>query len=239
MPRTLGTRHIVVNVPAFHLEAWDEGKRVLDMRVIVGEEYEDRKTAVFSDTMSTIVFRPYWNVTDDIAEKELWPKINADPSYMAENDYETYQENGKTRIRQTPGDSNSLGLVKFLFPNTFNIYLHDTPSRTLFQKDVRAFSHGCIRLERPAELAAWVLGWPVDSVRRAMQTPPDNKEVKVPRRVPVYITYFTAYEQGGRLHFGNDLYDRDADMVRAMQAEAGQRPEVVQAVEALRRLTAE
>jgi murein L,D-transpeptidase YcbB/YkuD len=239
MPRTLGTRHIIVNVPAFHLEAWDAGKRALDMRVIVGEEYEDRKTAVFSDTMSTIVFRPYWYVTDDIAEKELWPKINADPGYMAEHDYETFQENGKTRIRQTPGDSNSLGLVKFLFPNAFNIYLHDTPSRTLFQKDVRAFSHGCIRLERPAELAAWVLGWPADSVRRAMQTPPDNKEVKVPRRVPVYITYFTTYEQDGRLHFGNDLYDRDAEMVRAMQAESGQRPEVVQAVEALRRLTAE
>jgi murein L,D-transpeptidase YcbB/YkuD len=238
MPRALGVRHLVVNVPAFHLEAWDGGRRALEMKVIVGEEYEDRKTAVFSDTMSTVVFRPYWYVTDSIAVKELWPKIQADPGYMARNNYETWQENGKTRLRQTPGDSNSLGLVKFLFPNAFNIYLHDTPSRALFAKDVRAFSHGCIRLEKPAELAAWVLGWPADSVRRAMETTPDNKEVKVPRRVPVYITYFTAYQRDGRLHFGNDLYDRDADMVRAMRAEVGQRPEVVQAVEALRRLIA-
>jgi len=171
------------------------------MKVIVGEEYEDRRTAVFSDTMTTIVFRPYWFVTDSIAAKEIWPKVQADPDYLARNRYETFEEGGQTRIRQLPGDSNSLGLVKFLFPNAFNIYLHDTPSRELFGKDVRAFSHGCIRLERPAELAQWVLGWSADSVQRAMQTPPDNKEVKVPRRLPVYITYFTTYGQDGELRF--------------------------------------
>jgi murein L,D-transpeptidase YcbB/YkuD len=129
--------------------------------------------------------------------------------------------------------------VKFLFPNEFNIYLHDTPSRELFGKDVRAFSHGCIRVEKPAELAQWVLGWPADSVQRAMQTEPDNKEVKVPRRVPVYITYFTAYLQDGQLRFGNDLYDRDAEMVKAMRADAGQTPASVEAVRALRELVKE
>ncbi len=234
MPRSLGERYIVVNVPAFRLEAWDEGKRALDMKVIVGQEYEDKKTAVFSDTMSTVVFRPYWNITDDIAAAETWPKIQADPSYMEENQLETYREAGKTRLRQKPGDKNSLGLVKFLFPNDFNIYLHDTPEHGLFEKDVRAFSHGCIRLEKPAELAQWVLGWDADSVQRAMTTEPDNKEVKVARRVPVYITYFTAYTQNDALPFGNDLYGRDAAMVKVMRADDGQRPETIAAVRALR-----
>ncbi|HKG91266.1 MAG TPA: L,D-transpeptidase family protein, partial [Gemmatimonadaceae bacterium] len=239
MPRSLGARYLLVNVPAFHLEAWDNGRSALDMKVIVGEEYEDRRTAVFADTMTTVVFRPYWFVPDTIADKELWPKISANPGYMAEHDYETFEEDGQTRIRQKPGPENSLGLVKFLFPNTFNIYLHDTPEHELFEQDVRAFSHGCIRLEKPAELASWVLGWPADSVRRAMGTPPDNKEVKVARRLPVYITYFTAYAEDGQLRFGNDLYDRDEAMVRIMRAGAGQQPEVVQAVEALRRMVDE
>ena len=238
MPRALGARYILVNVPAFHLEAWENGKRALDMKVIVGQEYEDKKTAVFSDTMTTVVFRPYWNITDDIAAKETWPKINADPGYMAANDLETYQENGKTRLRQKPGDKNSLGWVKFLFPNDFNIYLHDTPQRELFDKDVRAFSHGCIRIEKPAELAQWVLGWSADSVQRAMHNPPDDKAVKVPRPLPVYITYFTADGRDGVVHFGNDLYDRDAALVKAMAAESGQKPEIVQAVATLRKMVA-
>jgi L,D-transpeptidase YcbB len=234
MPRALGERYIVVNVPAFHLEAWDGEQQALDMKVIVGEEYEDKKTAVFSDTMTTVVFRPYWNITDDIAAKETWPKINADPGYMAANDLETYRDGNVTRLRQKPGDKNSLGLVKFLFPNSFNIYLHDTPEHGLFDKDVRAFSHGCIRLEKPAELAQWVLGLTPDSVERAMQSQPNDKHVKIPRPLPVYITYFTTYTQDGELRFGNDLYDRDAAMVKVMQAEAGQKPETVQAVRELR-----
>jgi murein L,D-transpeptidase YcbB/YkuD len=239
MPRELGERYVFVNVPAFHLEAYEGGKKALDMRVIVGEEYEGRRTAVFSDTMTTVVFRPYWFVTDDIANEELWPKQNADPGYFAANNYETWNDAGTTRIRQTPGPKNSLGLVKFLFPNAFNIYLHDTPNDNLFAKDVRAFSHGCIRLEKPAEFAQWVLGWSADSVQRAMTTEPDNKEIKVARRLPVYISYFTTYVQDGQLRFGNDLYDRDTDMVKAVTAEAGQRPEMVEAVQAIRRLVGE
>ncbi|GLC28398.1 L,D-transpeptidase family protein [Roseisolibacter agri] len=239
MPRALGAKHIAVNVPAFRLEAWDQGKKALDMKVIVGAEYEDRRTAVFSDTMTTVVFRPYWFVTDDIATKELWPKQQADPGYFAANNYETFQEGGQTRIRQTPGEENSLGLVKFLFPNAYNIYLHDTPNRELFGKDVRAFSHGCIRVEKPAELAQWVLGWDAARVQEAMNSGKDNVETKVPQRVPVYITYFTVYTQDGQLRFGNDLYDRDAKMIQALTAEAGQKPETVAAVKAIRTLVAE
>ena len=238
MPRTLGSRYIAVNVPSFSLEAWDGGKKALEMRVIVGEEYEDKRTAVFSDTMTTVVFRPYWNVTDDIANKELWPKQQADPNYFAAHNYETFQEGGQTRIRQKPGDENSLGQVKFLFPNEYNIYLHDTPHRELFAKDVRAFSHGCIRVEKPGELAQWALGWDAARVQQAMTAGDDNVSTKVPQQIPVYIQYYTVYTDNGQLRFGNDLYDRDAQIVQAMTAEAGQKPETVQAVQTLRQLVA-
>ncbi len=235
MPRTLGTRFIMVNVSAFRLEAWNNGQKELEMRVIVGEDYEDKATPVFSDSMETVVFRPYWNVTDDIASKELFPKINSDPGYLARNNYELYQESGKTRIRQKPGDENSLGLVKFLFPNDFNIYLHDTPNRELFKEDVRAFSHGCIRVEKPAELAQWVLGWDAARVQTAMNGS-NNQSVKVPARIPVFIAYGTAYIRDGQLYFGNDLYSRDAKMVEEVFRGALPAPATVQAVQALRRI---
>jgi murein L,D-transpeptidase YcbB/YkuD len=237
MPRTMGSRYILVNVSAFHLEAYDNGQKALEMRVIVGEDYEDKATPVFSDSMETVVFRPYWNVTDDIAAKELFPKINADPGYLAANNYELYQEGGKTRIRQKPGDENSLGLVKFLFPNDFNIYLHDTPNRELFKEDVRAFSHGCIRVEKPNELAQWALGWDAARVEAAMKGS-NNQTFKVPRKIPVFISYGTTYTRDGQLYFGNDLYSRDAKMVEEVFRGAIPAPQTVQAVQALRRIAA-
>jgi murein L,D-transpeptidase YcbB/YkuD len=233
LPRSLGQRYIFVNVPAFKLEAFDTGQKVLEMKVIVGQEYEDKATPVFADSMETVVFRPYWNVTPDIAAKEVFPKGEA---YMARENMETYRENGALRVRQRPGPKNALGFVKFLFPNDFNIYLHDTPNHELFNKDVRAFSHGCIRLEKPAELAQWVLGWPADKVQQNMQNPPDNKSVKVPNKIPVYITYFTTYVTDGQLYFGNDLYNRDDKLVPAVMPGAMPSKEVVDAVQALRRI---
>lgn len=236
MPRTLGDRHIVVNVPAFQLQAFDGDRVALEMKVIVGSNYVDRATPAFADSMQYIVFRPYWNPTDDIMEKELWPKVNADPDYLARNNYEIVEESGKQRIRQKPGDDNSLGLVKFMFPNDFNIYLHDTPEDGLFEQDVRAFSHGCIRLEKPAELAQWVLGWPAERVRQAMEAGGDDQQVTLPRKIPVYIAYFTAFVRDGTLHFGNDLYARDDAMVRAVAAGALPSPVVEKAVVRLREL---
>ncbi|HUR00368.1 MAG TPA: L,D-transpeptidase family protein [Gemmatimonadaceae bacterium] len=233
LPRSLGQRYIFVNVPAFKLEAFDTGQKVLEMKVIVGQEYEDKATPVFADSMETVVFRPYWNVTPDIAAKEVFPKGEA---YLARENMETYRENGALRVRQRPGPKNALGFVKFLFPNDFNIYLHDTPNHELFNKDVRAFSHGCIRLEKPAELAQWVLGWPADKVQQNMQSPPDNKSVKVPSKIPVYITYFTTYVTNGQLYFGNDLYNRDDKLVPAVMPGAMPSKEVVDAVQALRRI---
>jgi L,D-transpeptidase YcbB len=236
MPRSLGSRYISVNVPAFHLEAYDNGQKALEMKVIVGQEYEDKATPVFSDSMETVVFRPYWNITPDIQAKEIEPKIASNPGYMAAENLEYYKDGGATRIRQRPGPENSLGFVKFLFPNDFNIYLHDTPNRELFGKDVRAFSHGCIRVEKPAELAQWVLGWDAARVQQAMRNGPDNASVKVPRKIPVYITYGTAYLRDGVLHFGNDLYHRDDTLVKATAAGAAPSSRVVQALQALGRI---
>ena len=233
LPRTFGTRYIFVNVPAFKLEAFDSGQRVLEMKVIVGQEYQDKATPVFADSMETVVFRPYWNVPPSIAEKEIFPKGGA---YMARENMETFNDHGRTGVRQRPGPKNALGFVKFLFPNDFNIYLHDTPNHELFNKDVRAFSHGCIRVEKPDELAQWVLGWPADKVEQAMHDGPNDRGVRLPRKIPVYITYFTTYINDGQLYFGNDLYNRDDKLVPAVMSGAMPSKAVVDAVQALRRI---
>jgi murein L,D-transpeptidase YcbB/YkuD len=234
LPRSFGSRYIFVNVSAFKLEAYDSGQKKLEMKVIVGQEYQDKATPVFADSMETVVFRPYWNVTPDIAAKEVFPKGEA---YMARENMETYRENGQLRVRQRPGPKNALGFVKFLFPNDFNIYLHDTPNHELFKEDIRAFSHGCIRVEKPADLAQWVLGWPADKVQSNMDNPPDNKSVKVPAKIPVYITYFTTYINNGQLYFGNDLYNRDDKLVPIVMSGAMPSKEIVDAIQALRRIT--
>jgi L,D-transpeptidase YcbB len=236
MPRDLGTRYILVNVPQFYLHAFDSGQKVLDMKVIVGQEYQEKATPVFSDSMEFVVFRPYWNVTPGIAEKEIFPKEASNPGYLAANNMEVYNDHGRRAVRQLPGPKNSLGLVKFMFPNDFNIYLHDTPNDELFKKDIRAFSHGCIRLEKPAELAQWVLGWPADRVQQAMQGGGNNKQVNLPHKIPVYIVYFTAFVQNGRLAFGNDLYERDSKVVSEMANVAVPSEAVKQAQDALRAL---
>jgi murein L,D-transpeptidase YcbB/YkuD len=233
LPRSFGSRYIFVNVPAFKLEAYDSVQKTLEMKVIVGQEYEDKATPVFADSMETVVFRPYWNVPPKIAAKEIFPK---GPGYLERENMEVFTENGQTTVRQRPGPKNALGYVKFLFPNDFNIYLHDTPNHELFNKDVRAFSHGCIRLEKPAELAQWVLGWPADRVEEAMKNGPDNRAVKLPQKIPVYIVYFTTYIGDGQLYFGNDLYHRDDKLVPVVMAGAWPSKEIVDAVQALRRI---
>lgn len=233
LPRTLGSRYIFVNVPAFRLEAYEGGRKALEMRVIVGEEYENRATPVFSDSMSYVVFRPYWLVPPSIAQNEIFPKGGA---YIAANNMEVYTAQGERRVRQRPGPKNSLGLLKFMFPNDFNIYLHDTPHGELFEEDIRAFSHGCIRVEKPDELGAWVLGWPADSVRDRMENGPDDRTVQVEQKIPVYIAYVTTFVRDGALHFGNDLYSRDDRLIPAVAAAALPTARAVQAVQALRRI---
>jgi murein L,D-transpeptidase YcbB/YkuD len=234
LPRSLGNKYILVNVPAFELRAFDDGKQVLQMKVIVGQDYQGKATPVFSDSMEFVVFRPYWIVTDSIAAKEIYPKAQADPTYLDRNNYEIVTIDHKQRVRQKPGPKNSLGLIKFMFPNDFNIYLHDTPEGELFNKDVRAFSHGCIRLQHPDQLAHFVLGWPLDSIHNEMQNGPDDHRVNLKQKIPVYIVYFTTYVRNGELYFGNDLYDRDAKLVAAMGTAAAGDPASAKAVETLR-----
>jgi L,D-transpeptidase YcbB len=227
LPRAFGERYIMVNVPAFKLVAYDSGRQVLEMKVIVGQEYEGKATPVFADTMQYVVFRPYWNVTPTIQANEFADK-------PLPPGFEYYQDAGQTRIRQRPGPKNSLGLVKFLFPNDFNIYLHDTPNGELFKKDVRAFSHGCIRLEKPDELAHFVLGWDLDKIHDQMNNGPDDHTVTVKPPIPVFIVYFTTYVTDGQLYFGNDLYNRDASMVELMTPGALPSEDALRASQALR-----
>ena len=238
MPRSLGDRYIYVNVPAFHLDAYEDGKPVLSMKVIVGQDYADQATPAFADLMTYLEFAPYWNVPEKIAEEELWPKINADPSYLEEHDYEIVNDRGEPRIRQRPGEKNALGTVKFIFPNDLNIYLHDTPERSLFQRDVRAFSHGCIRVEKPLELAKYALtgtpGWTEDRIERATAGP--NRQVVLKRKIPVYIVYFTAYVRDGELWFANDLYERDSELVKLVERSAIPSPREVALLAELRKL---
>jgi len=237
MPRELGTRYIIVNVPEFRLEAFDSGQTSLMMKVIVGQEYENKATPVFSDSMEFVIFRPFWNVTPDIAAKEIFPKEASNPGYLASQDMEVYNDHGRRAVRQRPGPKNALGFVKFIFPNDYNIYLHDTPNHELFKKDVRAFSHGCIRVEKPVELAQWVLGWPADRVQEQMQGP-DNHQVNLPAKLPVYIVYFTTFVNNDQLSFGNDLYDRDNKLVTELETVAAASPETVRAQASLRALAA-
>ena len=235
LPHSLGDRYILVNVPAFRLVAHDNSGRALEMKVIVGREYGGRRTPVFADSMEYVVFRPYWNVPPGIQTKELEPKIAADPGFMARGNYEYHTANGRNSIRQRPGEGNALGVVKFIFPNDFNVYLHDTPQDELFTEDVRAFSHGCIRLEKPERLAEWVLGWTKDQVRAAVRGK-DDYRVNLPRKIPVYIAYFTAYVRDGELYFGNDLYSRDDAMVKVVAAGALPSAEARRAIDSLRKL---
>jgi L,D-transpeptidase YcbB len=235
LPRSLGSRYVLVNVPAFRLEAYDGGKKALEMKVIVGAEYNNRATPVFSDSMQYVVFRPYWIPTDSIVANEIEPKAAQYPGYLERENMEYATIDGKRRVRQKPGPKNSLGLVKFMFPNEFAIYLHDTPEGELFEKDVRAFSHGCIRLEHPDQLAELLLGWPADKVHQAMQQGANNQQVNLPSKVPVYILYFTTYASNGELRFGNDLYKRDDALVKAMAPAATAAAEASQAAQALRR----
>jgi murein L,D-transpeptidase YcbB/YkuD len=189
--------------------------------------------------MEFVVFRPYWIVTDSIANKEIYPKAEADPDYLARNNYEIVDANGASlgssldaakirrirtvdvQLRQKPGGSNALGLVKFLFPNQNNVYLHSTPSQGLFSRSRRDFSHGCIRLEDPEALAAWVLRdlpqWTPSAIHAAMTSGRDDQYVVIRNPIPVLILYTTAVVlENGDVHFYEDIYGHDATLENAL-----------------------
>ncbi|MGA8408346.1 MAG: L,D-transpeptidase family protein [Candidatus Acidiferrales bacterium] len=240
LPLAYNSAPIVVNIPEFRLRAYDESFRIgLTMNVVVGKAY-DHSTPVFEDKMAYVVFRPYWNVPYSIAKSEMFPKIARDPEYLTKKGFEVVNSRqqpvtagpvsgdvleqlraGKLFIRQLPGPKNSLGLVKFIFPNDYSVYMHDSPEQQLFSRTRRDFSHGCIRLERPADLAVWVLrnnpGWTAEKVRAAMASGPNNQQVNLTRPVPVLIVYGTVIVTlDGAVHFYDDIYGHDAALEKVL-----------------------
>jgi murein L,D-transpeptidase YcbB/YkuD len=239
LPVGLHSALIVANIPEFRLRAYDENYRiVLSMNVVVGKAYA-HDTPVFTDTMQYVVFRPYWNVPYSIAKAEFLSRLARDPDYLAKKGFEVVNSRqdvvasgavtgdilaqlrvGKLYIRQLPGPKNSLGLVKFIFPNSSNVYMHDTPAQEFFAKSRRDFSHGCIRLEKPADLAVWVLrenpGWDMDRVRATMNGTP-NRQVNLANPIPVLIVYGTVVvTEDGIVHFYDDIYGHDAALEKAL-----------------------
>ena len=198
---------IVVNIPAYELTFFRDGKPELVTKVVVGKAMN--KTVIFSAPMKYIVFRPYWNVPTSILKKEILPAIEKNPNYLAEHNMEWKD----SFVRQRPGPENSLGLVKFLFPNSNAIYLHDTPSKSLFGREDRAFSHGCIRVAKPKELAAMIMKndkkWNPAKIETAMNSG-EEYWYTLKNKIPVYIGYFTAWvDADGVVHFYEDVYKRD------------------------------
>jgi L,D-transpeptidase YcbB len=232
LPRDFGDRYIIVNIPEYRLEVWEKGRLALAMRVVVGKK--DTPTPIFSDQMTYLVFAPYWNVPDDIVQNETLPSVMRDPAFLERTHMEVVDTNGNIvdpvsvdlsnpaayRFRQRPGTSNSLGLVKFMFPNTFNVYLHDTPADSLFARAIRSFSHGCVRLEQPEALAQYVLtdqpSWTPDKIQAAMHGD-EETTVKLKRPIPVYLGYWTArVSSDGVLQFRNDVYGIDVRQTQTL-----------------------
>ena len=208
---TPGARSILVNIPTFQLHGYEEGRETLTMRVVTGTG--DSPTPVFGEGMTHVVFSPHWNVPPNILETEILPAVRRNPGYLARNNMEMVRtEGGALTVRQRPGPRNSLGLVKFLFPNPFHVYLHDTPADNLFARSRRAFSHGCVRLEKPEELARFVLRgseWDDAEIAAAMRSGRE-RFVSLDQKVPVTIAYFTAWvDEDGTVRFGPDVYRHD------------------------------
>lgn len=210
---------IVVNIPEFILHVKEGKSKVFDMNVVVGKE--GHNTMMFSGNLTQVVFSPYWNVPANIVEKEILPAMEKDPHYLEKQEMEIVKsEDSLPVIRQLPGEKNALGNVKFLFPNSFDIYFHDTPSKSLFKKDKRAYSHGCIRLSDPVKMANYLLQdndqWNAAKIDEAMNSGKE-KYVKLPKAVPVLITYYTAWVgDDGLLHFADDIYDHDKNLAKKM-----------------------
>jgi murein L,D-transpeptidase YcbB/YkuD len=243
------TPPIIVNIPQFRLFAFrtteDREADVLQMDVIVGQTFPKHQTPIFTDEMKYLVFRPFWDVPSSILDTEMLPEIRADVSYLARNNLEIVNSSdpsgqpisasaesiagltaGRLRLRQRPGDNNSLGLIKFMLPNSYNIYLHSTPAQRLFSESRRAFSHGCIRVSDPIALAEHVLRnelgpdgqpWTREKIIAALQTD-DNRHVFLTKPIPVMIVYSSAMalENGGVMFF-EDIYGHDAKLKAALR----------------------
>lgn len=208
-------KRIVVNIPEYKMHVYEGDNHVFEMNVVVGKE--SSRTETFDDELTHIVFSPYWNVPASIVKNEILPAMKRKRNYLSANGYEiTGYEGGLPVIRQKPGRNNSLGQVKFLFPNHHAIYFHDTPAKTLFRNRTRAYSHGCVRLEEPAKLAEYLLKdspeWTPSSISKAMNSEREQW-VKLSSPVAVQMTYFTAWiDWQGELNFRDDVYNLDTSL---------------------------
>lgn len=220
LPRALGERYVLVNVPSFELHAVQDGHTAERMRVVTGKTGET-PTPIFSAEMTTAIFSPWWNVPPRIAMEEILPAMQRSRGYLRRRGLQLASTDGG--FRQPPGPTNPMGLVKFLLPNPFNVYLHDTPNDGAFARARRDFSHGCMRVERPLELARWALNdpaaWPDRRIRAAMNAR-SEQHVRLPQPIPVHVTYFTVWvEDDGATRFLPDVYLHDEAQLRLLRGE--------------------
>jgi murein L,D-transpeptidase YcbB/YkuD len=227
LPENLGPRHIVVNIPGFRLQAFEGGRPRLEMRVATGTR--EHPTPIFSDQMTYLVFSPYWHIPPSIAREEWIPEVMKDPEYLKYNDLEIIKgdrvvpidevdwSDEDLQLRQRPGAANTLGLVKFAFPNKFDVYLHDTPEESPFHRAARDLTHGCIRVEKPLELAEWVLRGQREWTRGRIETAMHGgveRQVTVEPPIPVHLIYQTAWaDEDGTVSFSDDLYGYDSAQI--------------------------
>jgi murein L,D-transpeptidase YcbB/YkuD len=209
---------LAVNIPDFKLHVFHKDSLLWSCKVVVGQS--SHPTTVFYGEVQTVVFSPYWNVPESIVKNEILSQMRRHSNYLATHDMEiTGYRNGLPIMRQKPGPNNSLGLVKFLFPNSYNTYLHDTPAKSLFGETNRAFSHGCIRVEEPVKLANFLLHqteWTPEKINAAMHNGQENY-VTLKTKVPVFIAYFTAFVgQDHQLNFRKDIYDLDEHLANML-----------------------
>jgi murein L,D-transpeptidase YcbB/YkuD len=219
LPEKPAPNRIVANIPEFKIHVYENNQEAFAMDIVVGKE--GHNTVIFNDELKYIVFSPYWNVPASIVKKEIMPAMSRNPNYLASHNMEITGHHGSTPvIRQKPGASNSLGRVKFLFPNNYNIYFHDTPAKSLFNKEKRAFSHGCMRLADAEKLAIYLLRnqpeWTQEKIEDAMHQTKE-KWVSLKDPVPVFVSYFTAWvDDQGLLNFRDDIYGHDKKMAERL-----------------------
>jgi murein L,D-transpeptidase YcbB/YkuD len=214
LPANTSKKYLYVNIPEYKLHIIENDVEQFSMSVIVGKG--TNKTAIFKSNITHIVFSPYWNIPTSILMKEIVPLINRNPEYLSKN----HMEWNNGHLRQKPGPDNALGGIKFMFPNPFNIYLHDTPTKYLFEKEKRNFSHGCIRIGNPIKLASYLLAdnyyWTDEKINEAMNR---TTELIIPitEKVPVYVVYFTAFvDADQRLNYREDIYKRDKQIINML-----------------------
>ena len=230
LPSDLGATRVFINQPAFTASFVEDGVEKLNMRAVIGKP--SNQTSFFYDEIEQVDYNPYWGVPQSILVNEMLPRLRRDPGYLDRSGYEVTDSRGRRipssaiawgqygakvpfSVRQAPSEANALGELKILFPNKHAIYMHDTPQKELFDRDMRAFSHGCVRLQQPREMAAAVLGTSVDHIRDMLAR--GHSSEKVTTRIPVYVAYFTAWpDAAGNVQFFDDVYGRDERLTEAL-----------------------